>query len=550
MASPLRLLLTSVALTAAAHAQILYVNASLTTGANNGSSWLNAFQGSQGLHAALAAAAPGTEIWVATGTYLPSDVADPSASFTVARDRITVRGGFESNEQFANQRRPGGNARTVLSGDLLGDDDGSASSTVENSAVVLGVEANFVTLDGLTVASGGNAFDGASFVATAGPNSSGSSDPQITLTGCRFIDGVRVGARMNVLRPFEVTDCVFAGNGGDGMQVSSNGSPGSSISRSTFAENGGDGLRVVSGDLPIPMSNLLVVNNGGHGVVRAFFFVTDGSQQFDQCTIAHNGGVGVSMAGCSQCFVTGLRLRSSILWGNNQGGAQVDFPGSTGPALELIDSIVEGRAGAAGQDPLFADPLAGDFSLMPASPAVDRVVGSASLDAGGQYRTFDVPGFGANGSTAVSDLGALEFTGSIGVHTGCDAVPNSTGLPGRLFARGSAEVAVNSFTLRGDQLPPGQFAIAIVSRQLGLTTMLSGPGSLCLSGPIGRVDEPGQVLPIDSSGVFSLGLDLTRVPTPNQFVAVQPGESWTFQLWHRDVPSLSQFSGIVSVRFE
>ena len=43
----------------AAHAGTLFVDASLASGADDGSSWANAFQGSYGLQNALAASQPG-----------------------------------------------------------------------------------------------------------------------------------------------------------------------------------------------------------------------------------------------------------------------------------------------------------------------------------------------------------------------------------------------------------------------------------------------------------------------------------------------------------
>ena len=57
---------------------VLYVK-STATGANNGSSWVNAFTS---LDNALAAAVNGSQIWVAQGTYKPSTPA-PNHSFSM-----------------------------------------------------------------------------------------------------------------------------------------------------------------------------------------------------------------------------------------------------------------------------------------------------------------------------------------------------------------------------------------------------------------------------------------------------------------------------------
>src|SRR6187399_242051 len=53
--------------TASASAGTIYVNAALGSGANNGSSWADAYQGSGGLQSALAVSVAGDQIWVAQG---------------------------------------------------------------------------------------------------------------------------------------------------------------------------------------------------------------------------------------------------------------------------------------------------------------------------------------------------------------------------------------------------------------------------------------------------------------------------------------------------
>jgi hypothetical protein len=53
-------------------AAIRYVNASLASGANNGTTWADAYQGVGGIASALTASVSGDQIWVAAGTYKPT----------------------------------------------------------------------------------------------------------------------------------------------------------------------------------------------------------------------------------------------------------------------------------------------------------------------------------------------------------------------------------------------------------------------------------------------------------------------------------------------
>lgn len=86
------------------------------TGANDGSSWTDAFTD---LQTALTQADPGDAIWVAEGRYTP-DSSDRTVYFMLA-DGTQLYGGFVGNESFAADRDIA-NHETVLSGDLNGDD--------------------------------------------------------------------------------------------------------------------------------------------------------------------------------------------------------------------------------------------------------------------------------------------------------------------------------------------------------------------------------------------------------------------------------------------
>jgi hypothetical protein len=143
-------------LAVSAHA-VVYVDAS-AGGANDGSSWADAYTD---LQVALAATASG-EIWVAAGTYTPAGPGgDRNATFALGSG-VAVYGGFAGIEVQRAQRDPNANP-TILSGDLNGDDtpravNGHAGwlNPIENSHHVVtadGADATAI-LDGVTVGHG------------------------------------------------------------------------------------------------------------------------------------------------------------------------------------------------------------------------------------------------------------------------------------------------------------------------------------------------------------------------------------------------------------
>src|SRR5262245_61802335 len=103
--------------------RVIFVKAG-AVGANDGSSWANAYTG---LQSALAAANPSSadtvEIWVAAGTYTPRPTADRSLSFTL-KNNVQVYGGFAGVETQREERNSAANV-TILSGDISAAGDSS-----------------------------------------------------------------------------------------------------------------------------------------------------------------------------------------------------------------------------------------------------------------------------------------------------------------------------------------------------------------------------------------------------------------------------------------
>ncbi|MBL8878061.1 MAG: right-handed parallel beta-helix repeat-containing protein [Phycisphaerales bacterium] len=129
-------------------ADVIHVDASLTTGSDTGQSWTDAFRGRLGLQRALAAAQSGDEIWIADGVYAPAGTnGDRFASFEIPSG-VSAFGGFAGGELQRDARDPAANP-AILTGDLNGNGQRFSSHVV----AMRGADENTI-LDGVTIRRG------------------------------------------------------------------------------------------------------------------------------------------------------------------------------------------------------------------------------------------------------------------------------------------------------------------------------------------------------------------------------------------------------------
>lgn len=124
--------------------------------------------------------------------------------------------------------------------------------------------------------------------------------------------------------------------------------------------------------------------------------------------------------------------------------------------------------------------------------------------------------------------------------TPCPALPNASGAVGRIHIDGSIDPGAANTRLAADQLTPNSLGYFLVSRTFHVATLPPAGtpiGQLCLGGPIGRVLT---VLDSGAAGRVQLVFDPRVTPTPSGPVAAQPGETWFFQYWHRDLVAVTQ----------
>ncbi len=382
-----------------AGAAVIYVNAA-AAGANDGTSWANAYTS---LQSALAAAVSSDEIWVVAGTYRPTGTTSRGISFAL-KNGVGVYGGFLGTETAREQRNPAANV-TILSGDI-----GTPGNSSDNSYHVVTADSTVTAsavLDGFTI-TGGNA-NGAT------PDDRGAgllgSNASPTVAHCVFT-GNTASSRGGAFRvdggSASFQDCTFTGNsaGLAGGAVSAGSVTSLTLTRCLIRSNTasdttrGGGIDVTNN---VAVVDCLIAQNPSNGV--AFF---GGGNTLTNTTVTGHALYGVAVyAGTSTSA-------NSILWGDVTGEV---FLGAA--SLNVSYSDVQGGGfigtGNINADPHFVNPGAGNWQLGSGSPAVDSANNAAvpagvTTDLAGLPRFFDdpaVPDTGA-GTPPIVDMGAYE----------------------------------------------------------------------------------------------------------------------------------------------
>lgn len=219
--------------------KIIYVDDD-ATGANNGSSWVNAYIYLQDALADADSAEKSVEIRVAQGVYKPDQGAgitrgDKGATFQLING-VSVLGGFAGVGAIEPDARNIEVFKTILSGDLAGDDaeidnpnDFSGHPTrAENSGTVVSGDDTDQTaiLDGVTITAGSTGLSNRN----NGPSVNNCTftnaltgifnlDSSQRLTGCTF-KGLWGDAIYQFRGSLTLTNCMFTGNAGGAIDCS------------------------------------------------------------------------------------------------------------------------------------------------------------------------------------------------------------------------------------------------------------------------------------------------------------------------------------------
>ncbi|MCY7327483.1 MAG: right-handed parallel beta-helix repeat-containing protein, partial [Saprospiraceae bacterium] len=427
---------------------IAYVNAN-ATGANDGSSWTNAFTKLQDALALTNTCTSITQIWVAKGTYFPDEGGgfvdnDITAAFTM-KNNLGIYGGFSGNgtETMLSERDWTANP-TILSGDI--NKNNTLDNAIDSRHVIFN---NFTSgsplvssavLDGFTIRGGYSSgySGGGMYNKYASP----------TVSHCTFSNNISVarnGAGMyNEASSPNISYCVFSNNfsnqGSGGGMYNNNSSP--AVSHSTFSSNTSSGSGFYGSGMANNSSSPTVSyctfsNNTGQGTVYGGGMSNESSSSpsVSNCIFSGNqaalgGGIynscfintGVCTASIINCTFSGNTARSGsgggiynngsgcqptvkncLVWGNGTDEI-VNLNGAT-PGVTYCDV----KGGYSGTGNINADPLfvnAGDFHLQCGSPAINAGTntGAPATDIEGNPRALTV--------ADPADMGAYEKQGS------------------------------------------------------------------------------------------------------------------------------------------
>jgi predicted outer membrane repeat protein len=340
-------------------------------------SWENACT----LQRALTHLVPGMEIWVAEGTYKPTTGSDRAASFLLNLG-VEVYGGFpNSGNPLFTERNPTAYP-TILSGDLLGNDNSNVQyeepARADNSYHVVSVMGN-ILLDGLII-TGGNA-NGLSIDSAGGGTDNGGgmysigASPTIRNVTFRDNSAKSIGGGMfsyQYSKPL-LTNVTFSNNS---------------------AQNGGGMGNFLSVGSPPLLANVTFSGNSasqyGGGLYNSMYDYSDLPNQYivpDLTNVTFSGNSANTGGGIYNGNNSLLTLKNVIIANSPSGGDCVNAGGSLSAwsSNNLIEDaynacgLTDGANGnIVGNDPLLG--TLGDNGS--ATPTVPLLPGSPAMDAG------------------------------------------------------------------------------------------------------------------------------------------------------------------------
>ena len=374
--------------------RLVYVDAR-ATGANDGTSWANAYTD---LRTALLTGVAGDEFWVAAGTYRPTTGTDRSVNFPVLPG-VGVYGGFAGWEDVRWQRDWARHV-TTLNGDL-----GVPGDATDNTATVVTLLGPGAVLDGVTVS-------GAYVETNLGAGASLSSG---TLRHCTFTGNQALrGSDVYLLGPATLDNCHFRSTAGPSQVYIVQSAP--TLTNCDFSGAGARSLWLEEASPTITRCRFTQADGDAvwcnwrcrpvftdcHFAGARFFCRTECEPRFTNCTFVAAGALSTALEiesrsrgvivhcstygfdrGIGFADQSGGEVHGAVIWGNWLYAISASDP----TLVTVADSCVKGGyvgTGNLATDPQFVDAAGGNLRLQPGSPCVNAGVPSANTPAADQ----------------------------------------------------------------------------------------------------------------------------------------------------------------------
>lgn len=371
---------------------ILYVKPT-ASGSGNGTSWANA---SSNLQEMISISATGDQIWVAQGTYLPSNTSDVNSSFNL-KNGVAFYGGFVGSETSLATRTATSikNNATILSGVLTG----------ANSIHIIKCDAsigNATILDGFTI-TGGRSTNTTVSEDTYGAGIYNIGSP--TIKNCSFLDNIATnigGAIYNKSSANPViVNCTFtrnsARNGGAIYSANLSSSNMINITNCFFSSNTGVSGSAIYNQGSTNLTNCAFWNNSSGSALEITPITNIPTVILTNCSFAKNIDIKFSVKVSSWT----VNIKNCILRN------AFNYKGSN---ISVTNSIIPSSYAGVGNltiNPSFVDTLNGNLSLQPNSGAINAG-SNADVPAGVVTDLAGNPRFYNNG---IVDIGAYEYQG-------------------------------------------------------------------------------------------------------------------------------------------
>jgi len=304
---------------------VLYVDADANDN-NDGRSWMDAFTDLQEALIIAEQYSEIKEIHVAQGIYKPAGPSGYRYAVFQLINGLSIKGGYAGFGEPDPDARNISSYKTILSGDLNGNDGPNFINRGDNSFnVVVGSGADSTSvLDGFTITAGDGAVGGGGMICYDG-------DPTIK-------------------------NCIFRGN----------------------RANYGGGIRCYNSNLTV--TNCIFERNGSPGDRiddgGAIYIQGNSISTLTNCTFVDNWTVETGGGLCCN-YPSIAKITNCIFWHNLDGGGMDESAQIYGENLVINYSCIQGWTGVLGgsgnfgANPLFTDPNNGDYHLLPDSPCID-----------------------------------------------------------------------------------------------------------------------------------------------------------------------------------